>query len=456
MSGTAKHFFNWKARRKGAKGAPWLLALILAGGGIKTSAAALLLTNGIIHTVTGGTLSSGQVLIENGTISAVGTNLPASGAPSVNLEGLHVYPGLISLDTSLGLGEISGVRATQDATESGQFTPDVESWIAVNPDSELIPVARANGTAYFEPVPKGGTVPGQSALVTVEGWTTEQRTVKKPIALHFFWPNMDLNLRPRRAGAAPDANLKNLDEQGRDRRRKVRAATEFFDDALAYSHAKEAATKSGSRSFETIPAWEAMLPFVRGELPVVVHADEVRQIRGAVAWAVTNHYKVYLADGRDAWMAAGLLASNGIPVIYSRTLDLPARDTEPYDVHYRAPAALHEAGVQVTFSVGCEGMSPEFARNLPYFAAQAVAFGLPAAEALKGITLYPAQLAGVSDKLGSIEPGKTATLFVADGDILDIRSNVKRMWIAGREISLESRHTRLYEKYRNRPRAAVH
>jgi imidazolonepropionase-like amidohydrolase len=428
------------------------LFLLLVAVPFWSSAASLLLTNGVIHTVSGEDLSPGQVLVQDGVIKAVGTELAAENSEVLDLKGLHLYPGLISLDTTLGLTEISGVRATQDAVESGEFTPDVESWIAVSPDSELIPVARANGIAYFEPVPQGGIVSGQSGLVTVEGWTTEQRTIRKPMALHFFWPNMDLDLRPRRPGGPPDPKYKNVEEQGRERRRKVRAAAEFFEDARAYARAKEAAAKETGPVFEVIPAWEAMLPFIRGELPITVHADEVRQIRSAVAWAATNRYKVYLAGGRDAWMSSGLLASNGIPVIYSRTFDLPTRDTEPYDVHYRTPALLHKAGVKVIFSGGSESMSASFVRNLPYIAAQAAAFGLPPAEALRGITLYPAQLAGASDKLGSIEPGKIATFFVADGNILDIRSNVKRMWIAGREINLESRHTRLYQKYKNRPR----
>jgi imidazolonepropionase-like amidohydrolase len=184
----------------------------------------------------------------------------------------------------------------------------------------------------------------------------------------------------------------------------------------------------------------------------MVHADELRQIRAAIGWADTNHYQIILAGGRDAWMAADLLAARKIPVVYAHTYTQPVRDTDSYDVHFRAPAVLQQAGVQVTFSLGSDSFNAPLIRNLPYSAAQALAFGLPETEALKGLTLYPAQIAGVTDRLGSIEPGKDATLFAADGDILDIRSHVKRMWVAGKEVSLESRHTRLYEKYKNRPR----
>jgi imidazolonepropionase-like amidohydrolase len=150
-------------------------------------------------------------------------------------------------------------------------------------------------------------------------------------------------------------------------------------------------------------------------------------------------------------MAADELAARRVPVIYEAIYTLPARDAHGYEVQFGAPARLHKAGVRVIFGFGGRHEASN-TRNLPYTAAQAVAFGLPPAEALKGLTLYPAEVLGVADRLGSIEAGKEATLFVADGDILDIRANVKRMWIAGREVNLQTRHTRLYEKYRSRPR----
>ena len=168
-----------------------------------------------------------------------------------------------------------------------------------------------------------------------------------------------------------------------------------------------------------IGAWEAMLPYVNGKLPLMIHADEVRQIKSAVHWAATNHYKMVLAGGRDAWMAADLLASNKVPLVYVHTFTQPVRDTESYDVHFAAPELLRKAGVQVAFCNGLGTMDAALTKNLPYYAAQAVAFGLPADEALKGITLYPAQIAGVADRLGSIETGKEATLFAADGDLFD-------------------------------------
>jgi len=429
-------------------------ATALAVASISAQAESLLLTGANVHTISGETLSPGQVLIENGKISAVGTTLSAAGARVVELKGQHLYPGFIALNTLLGLTEISGVRSTQDSTESGEYTPDVESWIAVNPDSELVPVSRANGIAFFEPVPQGAIVSGQSGLVGVEGWTTDQRTIKKPLFLHLFWPAMDLNTAPQPRGRGRGApGPKSLEEQAKERRAKIRATEDFFEEARAYAKAKESAAKGSTPAPDRIPAWEAMLPYVRGELPITVHADEIRQIRSTVEWAVTNHFNIILAGGRDAWMAADLLASNKVAVIYGETFALPAHDYESYDVHFKAPEVLRKAGVKVAFCFGSTSFDAALTRNLPYSAAQAVAFGLPEAEALKGLTLYPAQLAGVVDRLGSIEAGKEATLFASDADILDIRANVKHMWIAGKEISLESRHTRLYAKYKNRPLA---
>ncbi len=423
-------------------GLVWLLAM-------GASAETLLLKGATVHTVSGEPIPAGEVLIRDGKIAAVGQSVAAGDATVVNLAGLHLYPGLIALDTALGLKEIGAVRATVDEREVGEFTPDVQSWIAVNPDSELLPVARANGVAYSEPSPQGGVVAGQSALVALEGWTIEEMTVKQPLALHVFWPSVELNTAPRDQ-SRDKARWKSLDEQAKDRTAKSRALDDFFKEARAYAKAKEAAGKGQAEAPTPDPSWEAMLPFVRGERPLVIHADEVRQIKAALAWAKTNDWKIILAGGRDAWRVAGLLATNRVPVIYEHVFTQPVRDTDAYDVHFRAPEALRKAGVTVVFSTGVDSAS--LVKNVPFEAAQAVAFGFPANEAVRGITLYPAQLAGMADRLGSIEAGKDATLFVMDGDLLDLRANVKRMWIAGKEVSLESRHTRLYEKYKNRPR----
>ncbi|MBM3875996.1 MAG: amidohydrolase family protein, partial [Verrucomicrobia bacterium] len=345
---------------------------------------------------------------------------------------------------------------SRDMVESGDYHPEVRSWLSVNPDSELLPVARANGMTHFVATPQGGVVSGQSGLLALDGWGIEEPAVKTPVALHITWPRVDLDPSPRERAASP-AQWKSLDDQAKDRAKRFRELDDFFAEARAYAKAKDAAA-NGAPAPKRIPAWEAMLPYVRGELPLVVHADDARQIKAAVNWAVTNKLRMILAGGRDAWMHGDLLATNKVPVIYERTFNMGGslsastpRDTLAYDTHFTAPAKLHAAGVKVIFNESLGGDAASTARNLPYQAAQAVAFGLPRAEALRGITLHPAQALGVGDRLGSIEAGKDATFFAATGDILDARVEVKRMWISGREVNLDSRHTRLYEKYNARP-----
>lgn len=406
-------------------------------------AQSFLLTEGIIHTVSGSTISNGQVLVRDGKIAAVGTSVKFNEAPQISVKGQHVYPGLIALDTDLGLTEIGAVRATVDSREVGEFTPDVYAWLAVNPDSELLPVARANGISHFEAVPQGAVVAGQSGLMALSGWTIEEMALRKSMALHVYWPSANLNLAAKEK-ARPPEKWKSPEDQDKERREQLRQLDEFWLQARAYSQAK-AATKD----FAIVPAWEAMLPILRGEVSVTVHADDERQIRAAVSWAKRQGVKMVLADAMDAWRVADLLASNNVPVIFAHTFTLPQRAEDSYDTQFRAAGILNQAGVKLAFSGG----GASLVKNLPYTAAQAVAFGLPADQAIKAMTLYSAQIAGVAERAGSIEVGKDATLFVADGEILDIRSNVKRMWINGREVSLETRHTRLYEKYRSRPKS---
>jgi imidazolonepropionase-like amidohydrolase len=401
-----------------------------------------LLTGATIHTVSGQSITNGQLLVRDGKIVALGTTLAGTDAKQISLAGLHLYPGMIALNTDLGLVEIGSVRGTIDVKEVGEYTPDVYSWLAVNPDSERLPVARANGISHFEPTPTGAVVAGQSGLMALHGWTTEEMVARRSIGLHVYWPSASLDPTPKDQSRTP-ARWKSLEAQNQERREKLRELDEFFAEARAYAKAKE-----NSQDFQIVPAWEAMLPVLRSEIPVIIHADDTRQIRAAVSWASTNGLKMILAEGREAWRVADLLASNNVPVIFNHVFTLPQSETDDYAVHFRAPYLLSQAGVKFAFS----GTGGSLVKNLPYVAAQAVAFGLPPDEALKALTLYPAQMAGAAERLGSIEVGKDATFFVTDGDVLDIRSQVKRMWISGTEVSLENRHTRLYEKYKNRPR----
>ncbi len=409
------------------------------------------LKDAIVHTVSGETLSPGEVLIDGPKIIEVGAKVDGSGATVLSLKGEHLYPGLIALDTALGLSEISGVRSTRDNVEVGDYTPDVQSWIAVNPDSELLPVTRANGVTHIEPAPQGGIVAGQSGIVALSGWTSEQMVIKKPAGLHVYWPSMELDTRPKDK-FKDKSKWKSPEEQAKERLAKLRSLEDFFDEAKAYAKALNASRKNATSPPERNPSWESMLPFLIGEAPIMLHADELRQIKAALKWAETNQLKIVLVGGRDAWLLADKIAAAKVPVIYEHIFAQPARDVDRYDVNFRAPEVLRAAGVTFALGMGADTFDAGLVKNLPYTVAQTMAFGLPEADALKSITLVPAQLVGVADRLGSIEAGKEATFFATDGNIFDIRSKVKRVWIAGKEMNLETRHTRLYEKYKNRPK----
>ncbi len=417
-----------------------LFAVLLPAAG--APAGTLLLRGATVHTVTHGTLTPGDVLVRDGRIAAVAPRIDEAADVSIDLAGLHLFPGLISASTDLGLVEISSVRASIDDQETGEFTPEIESWTAVNPDSELIPVSRANGITHFVPVPGGKLISGASGMMAARGWTIEDMTIRRRTAMHLFWPDHSLSV----PGPNASEKTKSLEEQARERLERVRTIDQFFADAEAWEKRQDGSP--------VVPAWQAMLPVVRGELPLVVHAQGLREIRAALKWSATRpRLRIILEGGRDAWMLAGELAQRKVPVIYSEVFTLPGQSSDAYDVQFRAPSILEKAGVTVAISEA-SGKSASSQRNLPYCAAQASAFGFSREAALAAITLIPAQLHGAGDLLGSIEAGKEASFFAATGDILDIRSEVKRLWISGAEQSLASRHTRLAERYRARPAAA--
>lgn len=421
------------------------IASVLCGYG-----EAVLYQAAVIHTADRGSITNGLMLVQQGRIKAIGREFKSPPtARHVDLGNLQLYPGLIAATSSLGLTEINAVRATQDTTEVGEFTPDVEAWISVNPDSELIPVARANGFTHALVAPLGGVVTGTSGLIQTAGWGVEDMTVKPRVALHIMWPTLSINTTPKSAFRNPD-EYQSPKEQAEERNNKLRQIDRFFDEAEAYAKAR--AALQASDKFNAIPAWEAALNAVSGKQPIMVHANYERQITAAVKWAQRRGYRIVVAAGLDAWRAADLLAKEKVPVVLDNVFRLPQRDTDPHDVNFKSAAMLHRAGVKVAHSVRMGNWGATEIRNIVYSAARSMAYGLPRETALQSITLHPAQILGVDKRLGSLTVGKEATFIAVDGDLFDIRSNVKRMWIGGQPVSLESRHTRLYGKYKNRPK----
>ncbi len=394
------------------------------------------LVGGTVHTVTGGELAGATVVFDNGKISAIGRDLPLpAGVEVIDVTGKHVYPGLFDALSNVGLTEIDAVRATNDVTETGRINPNARAEVAVNPESELIPVARANGVTTALTAPEGGVISGTGAIINLDGWTWEEMTFKAPAALIVSWPSMTT----QRAWWVTESE----EEQKKNRERNLKELAQAFKDARAYWTAEKAAAKNG-KSIPSDMRWEAMVPVFEGKLPVLVMANNLQQIQAAAAWAEEEKIKIIIGGGYDSWRAADLLKAKNIPVLVGGTLRTPSRRYEDYDLPYSLPAKLHQAGI--TFAIYGGGWASN-ERNLPYHAAMAAAYGLPKDAALKAITLFPAQIFGVADRIGSLEIGKDATLIVTTGDPLEITTNVEMEFIQGKKIDLTSRHTQLYEKY---------
>jgi imidazolonepropionase-like amidohydrolase len=425
------------------------LACALAPGAVRTPAAraeTIVLAGGTVHPVSGPAIENGMVVMRDGKITAVGTRLDVPpGATVVSCDGRHVYPGLISPLSVLGLTEVGSVTGTNDWQEIGNYNPNVRAEVQINPESELLPVTRVNGITSALIVPRGGAIAGTSALVHLDGWTEEDMTVRAPVGLHVIWPAMS----PVRAWW----ETRSEEEQRRTRDATIDSLKRAFDDARAYWTARAAEGKQGVPRHDRDVRWEAMGRALKGEIPVLIHASALNQIRAALRFVDEQRLpKVVLVGGDDAWRVADEIKRRDIAVICSGTLELPSRRDGPYDEAFALPAKLAAAGVRFCISDGGGPFTAPNARNLPYHAAMAAAFGLPKEEALKGVTLYVAQILGLGDRLGTLEPGKIADVIVTNGDPLEIATTVEQVYIAGRATSMETRHTRLFQKYDARPR----
>ena len=393
-----------------------------------------------IHPVSGPEIPNGTIVFENGKITALGADAAIpSGADVIEANGKHVYPGLINANTVLGLVEIGAVRSTVDVEEAGALNPNVRSITSVNPDSELIPVARAAGVLTELSVPEGGIISGQSAVLRLEGWTPEEMTVLSPAAMHLHWPNLTIDRRPRARKSV------------KDQQKEIEKAQKQIRDAFANARAYWQARKNPAPDFKTDLRWEALMPVFDGKLPLFIHASTLAQIQAALAWAKEMQLKFVLVDGDDAWRIAPQLKESGVAVILGPATSLPPRRDDDYDSAWSSAAKLQQAGVK--FCIASNGRGAETnERNVGYEAGLAAGYGLPKEEALKAVTLYPAQILGVADKLGSLETGKAATLIVTNGDPLDFPTQVEIAFIDGRKIDLSNRQTRLRDKYREKYR----
>ncbi len=409
----------------------------------------ILITGATLHTVSGATITDGRMLLEGGRIIAIGaaTAIPDNAmATVIAMPGKHIYPGLIAANTALGLVEVEAVRATIDTAETGAINPNSRALIAVNADSELIPVARANGVLAALSVPRSGPaglIAGTSALLQLDGWTWEEMGLVPEVGLHVTLPSMRFN-----AALYPNLAPARLEDVQRMVNQRLRVLEDALEAARAYANTRTAEPKTPIDS-----RWESMRPVFAADSatgkqrPVFMTANELPQIRYAIGLAERMGLKLIIVGGNDAALIADLLRERRIPVIIAGVHRLPMRRGDDTDAPFRLATRLSEAGVRFCIARGGGEFDAATERSLPFEAATAAAHGLPADEALRAITLYPAQILGVADRLGSLETGKLASFFVTDGDPLDIRTNVERVFIQGRELELTDRQTKLHKKY---------
>lgn len=410
----------------------------------KGQAKPVAIVNATVHRVSGPTLERGFVVINERDIAAVGPQETMDKAITpqthriIDAAGRHVYPGLIGAYTQLGLTEATAVRASNDMSEAGGVTPEVRAVVAVNPDSTLLPVTRSNGVLLAGVFPTGGTVPGRAGVIKLDGWTWEQMTVRGDAGLIVNWPMT-------RTISAWWMN-RSEEEQKRDIDATLKSIEDLFTHARAYGAVPNAGEKR-----TTDLRLEAMQPLFSSDAaakrPVFIAAQDVDQIMQAVAFGDRHGVRVVIIGGRDAALCAEELKKRSIGVIVDGTVRFPKRDDAPYDDAFTLPARLEAAGLKWCLGSGEE---PGHERNLPYSAALAAAYGLDRALAIRSITLSTAQILGIADRFGSLEAGKSATLIISDGDMLEVSSNVTAAFIDGAEVNLDNKQRVQERRYREK------
>lgn len=387
--------------------------------------------NARVYPVSGSPLERATVVVEDGRIKAVGKDAPIpTGARIIEGEGLRVYPGMIDTNTELGLSEIGSIRETADTNENRPYTPQVRAYDGIHPESEHLPVTRVAGVTTALSLPSGGTLSGQPVLINLDGSNITELCVLRSAGISANLPT---------PGRTADAR--------KEFETRTRELTDLLDDARHYWQAREAVRKDSKlppvRHDERL---ESLVPLVRRQVPLFAFATTRAAMRAAVEFASRQKLRLVLVGAEEAGKLIEYLKGKGVAVLYGPVQNLPAAEDDAYDLPYSTPALLAKAGIPFAITTS----STAFSRTLPFETGTAVGNGLSEADALRAITLWPAQILGVADRLGSIEPGKIANLVITDGDLLEIRSNVRHVIINGRDVPLESRHTRLWQQYRDR------
>lgn len=393
------------------------------------------LTNATIETVTKGRIENGTVVISNGKITAVGASVSVpQGAEVIDCKGQWIYPGMIDSGTRLGLSEVGSDPRTRDFNEVGDIIPQMRALSAVNPNSSLIPVTRISGVTTVIAAPEGDLIPGTAALINLYGYTPEQMFGGFEGVVLVFPNTTRAGFFDRRT----DEEIRKASEKA------IQKLNDTWDMAIQY-YKLDSATKSKGIKYQ--PEMQALLPVIRGDRTLMIQANASKDIQTALKWVVDRKIKKVILTGvAEGWRVADEIAKAGIPVVVGPVQEVPTRDYDRYDKAYANPGLLKKAGVKVALQT----TQAENVRNLPYHAAFAAAYGLGKEEALRSVTIVPAEIFGVSDKLGSIEVGKNATLLVSDGDPFETKTNILHVFIDGWQVPMVSRQTELYQEFLKR------
>ena len=425
------------------------------------------IVNATIHPIGAKEIPNGFVLFDQGRITDVGAidaNKPVSeGYRLIDAKGKHIYPGLIGANTELGLTEMQSVRASNDMAETGGVTPEVQAITAINPDSTLLPVTRSAGELLAAVLPSGGLIPGRAGVIRLDGWTVPDMTVFADAGLVINWP-MTRTINAWWMNTPEDEQRKGIEKN-------LRAIEDMIAGARAYALAKDShqqpaadiryesmrgifgsfigtgITGLGESKPDSAPETPDPKPETR--LPIFIHAQDYDQIQQAVTVCAKYGLRCIVVGGRDAPLCADLLKRHHVSVIIDGTFKFPKRDDSPYDDAYTLPARLEQAGLKWCLASGEETAHE---RNLSNAAGMAVAYGLDHEAALRSITLSSAEILGVADRYGSITPGKSATLIVTDGDVLDVSNHVVMAFLDGREVNLSDKQKALDQRYREKYR----
>lgn len=390
------------------------------------------LTNATIETITNGTIQNGTLVISDGKIADVGANVTVpDGAETVDCSGMTIYPGLIDAGTQVGLVEVSSDPRTRDNNEIGDVIPHIQALTAVNPNSVLIPVTRVSGVTTALTVPSGGNFPGTAALINLHGYTPAQMYAGfKAVVMNF-----------PATGRRGRFDRRSDDEIKKSAEKALKQINEVYGKAMQYHKIDSA---GGSQDY--YPEMEALLPVVRGEMKLLINVNSANDIKEAIKWVADKNLDVIFSGVSEGWRVAEELAESKIPVIAGAVLSTPTRSYDKYDRPYANAGIMQKAGVKVAI----KSNETENVRNLPYNAGFAAAYGMGREEALRAVTIVPAEILGVDKDYGSLEKGKIANVFVTDGDPFETKTQVKHVFIDGWMIPLESRHTQLYDEFLDR------